>query len=283
MSIARQCESYGVALACRRSLGIAGYFELPPNYWLQPVEVAELRAYCQSFCGIDSEYRLIDSAGRVHSVYLDPRDHVFDALCRLPRFLGLVNAALGPAVYVHQLKLNPKGAGGGTGYGWHRDAGYWRELDRLPNDSAITLAILLDDVDASMGPLLLAPGSHRLPEQNSARLSQAWTTSEQRGASTVVGELVTSEPEPAEQQAFVGRAGAALLFDSRLVHGSLANQSTLPRWVLYVTYNRLSNRPYPCPSPRPPLMSGRDFVALLPAAEGALCQALAPAGGPDVA
>jgi ectoine hydroxylase len=253
-----------------------GYFKLPENMCLGVDEARALRAYCNRFMHIDSPYRLFDDKGQVHSIYLDPEDPVFESLSRLPRFLKLVSAILGQSTYIHQLKLNPKSAGGGKGYIWHRDSGFWRELDHLPSEEAINIAILLDDVGVDMeaGPLLLAPGTHRTAATGSGGLGQAWVSTENQGLSKVVGELSQNEPTPSRTDAFHGPAGSAIVFHSHIVHGSMVNLSGNPRWILYITYNQISNRPHPCPSPRPPLIAGRNFEPLLPVAEDAFTIAL---------
>jgi L-proline 4-hydroxylase len=178
--------------------------------------------------------------------------HRYDEVCarlvRLPSLVDLAEALLGEPVYVYQFKVNLKHPGVGHAWPWHQDYTFWREEDGMPTANAVSIMVLLDDVDESNGPLVVVPGSHRsglfdVPsraagsggdwrENVSADLT--YTVSDRR-AGRLSGQYGT--------RAIVGPAGSVYAFHPVLVHSSSDNLSTRRRAILLVTYNAVSNAP----------------------------------------
>ena len=85
----------------------------------------------------------------------------FARLARHPRMVDPVRALFGEPLYMHQFKINAKMAFEGDVWQWHQDYGTWKNDDLMPEPRAMNVAIFLDDVNASNGPLMFIPGSHR--------------------------------------------------------------------------------------------------------------------------
>jgi len=82
-----------------------------------------------------------------------------DGLIRRPDILAVLTALLGPAVRLHNSKINMKSGGGGSAVEWHQDWAYYPHT----NDDLLALGLLLDDMTPDNGPLLMLGGSHLGP------------------------------------------------------------------------------------------------------------------------
>ncbi len=85
----------------------------------------------------------------------------FARLARHPRMIEPVEDLLGEKLYMHQFKINGKMAFEGDVWQWHQDYGTWLNDDMMPTESAMNVAIFLDDVNEYNGPLMFIPGSHK--------------------------------------------------------------------------------------------------------------------------
>ena len=122
---------------------------------------------------------------------------------------------------------------------WHRDTsaqllqGEEAALSRLPAH-CFTLFVPLKDVAREQGPTELLLGSHlgcASAERTSLRIPDA----ERGGSWNIEGECAHTIGRPWEATA---EAGAAILFDSRLMHRGGANRSPRRRPQIYMTYAR---------------------------------------------
>ena len=129
---------------------------------------------------------------------------------------------VGPSVKFHHSKVNNKQPGGSTVVDWHQDFTYTPHT----NDDMVTALLLLDDMTAENGCLLVAPGSHL----NGAR--SLW----QDGKFTGKVDIPTSDAAAAIAQPVTGRAGDVWLMHSKLLHASEANASDSPRGLFIINY-----------------------------------------------
>lgn len=213
--------------------------------------------------------RVLEKDGRsvrsVNGFHLD--DPFFAALVRDPALLDPAVQLLGSPAYVHQSKLNVKAALGGDLWEWHQDFFFWHRLDGLPRPEALTAAIFLDPADDLNGPVLLAPGSHRMGLlETTTRGDGDW--SQDLSASL----RFPLRPEALFQalaacgiRAAKGGRGSILFFHCCLLHGSSVNMSARDRRMLFLTYNAAGNRPTASEPLRPAIVASRDWQPLLPA------------------
>ena len=87
-----------------------------------------------------------------------PVDHheVFRQFALEGQAAELACTILGGPVRYHHSKLNYKWSDGGEEVKWHQDIQFWPHTDFSP----LTIGVYLDDVDNSMGPMGVLPGSH---------------------------------------------------------------------------------------------------------------------------
>ena len=123
---------------------------------------------------------------------------------------------------------------------WHIDSPHV-SVDHLP-PHALNVMVALHEIPLSMGPTELALGSHRLTNhlQNRALVSgelvyQHETTCPER---LVVG---TSQDKPANFSPAL-TAGSCLIFDDRILHRGLANDSNKRRSMVYFSYRQAGYR-----------------------------------------
>ena len=123
---------------------------------------------------------------------------------------------------------------------WHIDSPHV-SADHLP-PHALNVMVALHEIPLSMGPTELAIGSHRLTNhlQNRALVSgelvyQHETTCPER---LVVG---TSHDTPANFSPAL-TAGSCLIFDDRILHRGLANDSNKRRSMVYFSYRQVGYR-----------------------------------------
>lgn len=211
----------------------------------------------------ESDRIIRDGNGAIRSVFEMHRvSERFDALTRDPRLLGIARQLLGSDVYVHQSRVNDKGAFQGSGFNWHSDFETWHAEDGMPRMRALSVSILLTDNNEFNGPLMLIPGSHhyfvpcvgRTPKEN-------WRKSLQQQRQGVPGiEEIQLLAHQGGITAPKGPPGSLLLFECNTLHASNANMSPWPRANLFFVYNSVENRlaePYCGNPPRPQHLASR--------------------------
>lgn len=174
--------------------------------------------------------RRINNPSDVSPAYLD--------VMRNARMVDMVADLIGPNVKFHHCKINLKLPGSNTEVAWHQDFLYTPHS----NDDVVTALLMLDDVTADNGALMVAPGSHR---------EELWSLFE--------GDRFTGAITPAEaaklkarQVPAIGKAGSVCLMHTRLAHGSEANRSDRSRGLYICVYSAADAVPLarnPMPSP----------------------------------
>jgi phytanoyl-CoA hydroxylase len=106
----------------------------------------------------------------------------------------------------------------------------------------VTALLMLDDVTADNGALMVAPGSHR---------EALWSLFDGERFTGAIGEA-ESRKLKARQVPATGKAGSVCLMHTRLAHGSEANRSAAPRGLYICVYSAADAVPLarnPMPSP----------------------------------
>ena len=135
----------------------------------------------------------------------------------------MVAALVGPDVKHHHCKINLKLPGSHTEVRYHQDFAYTPHT----NDDVVTALLMLDDMTAENGCLMVVPGSHRGPMYSlfdGERFTGFIDSDEER--------KLREREEP-----ILGRAGSVCLMHTRLAHGSESNRSAAPRGLYICVYS----------------------------------------------
>ena len=188
----------------------------------------------------DITYRLIDASRTVdesNAVYDLDRGHGPDSprLTRIklphkqdPYFWEILtnsavtevlNDLLGSDTTIITSKLNTKAPGGGAAVEWHQDWAFYPHT----NDDLLAFGLMLEDVDAANGPLMVIPGTHRGPV----------LSHEANGV--FAGAIDPEDPLFQKDRAvtLTGKAGSMTVHHCRTLHGSAPNVSDRARLILF--------------------------------------------------
>ncbi len=130
--------------------------------------------------------------------------------------LAPVRDLLGPNLRLHTSKLNLKSAGYGAAVEWHQDWAFYPHT----NDDILAVGVMLDDMTADNGALMVIPGSHRGP------------ILDHHGKGGFSGAIAASAVDAGRAVALTAPAGSISLHHVRLVHGSDLNRSSRDRRLL---------------------------------------------------
>lgn len=187
-------------------------------------EIARYLEKARGMTASDAEIDLEDShrpeAPRVRRIKTPNRhSEVFRRLMLTDHILAPVRDLLGPDLRLHTSKLNMKAAGYGSAVEWHQDWAFYPHT----NDDVLAVGVVIDDMGAENGPLLVFPGSHKGP------------TYDHHADGVFVGamDLASSGLDPADALALTAPAGSITLHHARLVHGSAPNRSARERRLLF--------------------------------------------------
>lgn len=201
----------------------------------------------------------------------DKYSEAFRRLSLHPRWIEPARQLLDSDVYIHQLRINPKAPFDGESFWWHQDYGTWRLEDGMPTPRALMIALYLDDVDATNGPLLVIPGSHHhghVDETNPDRKPEGYTVVDIDRA------MITDLAARHGIEAMTFKAGSVMFMNCNLVHASPENLTPKRRTIVYINANSVENRI--TKFARAPHHANRDFTPLQPLADDCL---LAPGAG----
>lgn len=188
----------------------------------------------------------------------DHFNEVFARLIRHPRWLNAAKQILGTDVYIHQLRINPKQPFEGEGFWWHQDFSTWHFEDGMPTSNALMIAVFMDDIYETNGPLMVIPGSHKFGE------IQERTPDKDETGYTVMAverETVARLAKEGGIVSLTGSAGSVMFMHCNLLHASAGNVTPFPRTIIYINANSVDNAP---PShKRPWFYSNRDSSPLV--------------------
>jgi phytanoyl-CoA hydroxylase len=197
-------------------------------------EIAELRAVTDEFVdgsarvmANDEVYDLEDThspaAPRVRRIKTPHAHHpAYFRASRNPTVVAILKDLWG-TVRFDTGKLNMKSAGFGAPVEWHQDWAFYPHT----NDDLAAVGIMIDDVDAENGPMLVVPGSHKGPifdhHGPDARFCGAMDPAN--------CDIDLSRAVPC-----LGKAGSVTVHHVRAVHGSATNFSGRERRFLLYQY-----------------------------------------------
>jgi ectoine hydroxylase len=165
---------------------------------------------------------------------------------------------------MHQFKINAKAKFSGDVWQWHQDYGTWARDDGMPEPRAMNISIFLDEVYPYNGALMLIPRSHTegvlAAGHDKATTSYPLWTLDDAAVQRLYDQGGLVVP--------TGKAGGMLLFHGNLVHGSAGNITPLPRKIVYLTLNAVSN--YIRKPTRAEWIAHQDFKPIEPCADDAL-------------
>ena len=146
-------------------------------------------------------------------------DPYFWELLRGSKITEVLNDLLGPDTMLQTSKLNTKAPGGGAAVEWHQDWAFYPHT----NDSMLAFGLMLEDVDADNGPLMVIPGSHK--GEILSHMSN----------SVFCGAIDPDDPlfEKEKAVTLTGKAGSMTVHHARTLHGSAPNTSNRARLILF--------------------------------------------------
>ena len=201
---------------------------------LSPAELAGLRratddlvAAARGLTAHTEIYDLEDShtpeRPRVRRIKAPHLHHpAYAALVRHRRILAVLADLWGPDIRFDTAKLNMKSAGFGAAVEWHQDWAFYPHT----NDDLAAVGVLMDDMEAENGPLLIVPGSHR------------GTVFDHHADGVFCGAIdpMRGEIDAAAAVPLLGRAGSITVHHVRAVHGSAPTVSDRDRRLLLLQF-----------------------------------------------
>ncbi len=157
----------------------------------------------------------------------------FGTLAAHPRLVSVVQQLLGEDLLLFRSTLMLKPAHHGSAHALHQDSAYWP----MDPPALVTVSIALDDATPANGCIKVIPGSHAWDLQEWGHIAQAQ-------------EAPLTQREDIDLSAQIDvplTAGSAVLFHSKLVHGSGANATDRSRNTALYAYfsSRVRYRPAP--------------------------------------
>ncbi|WP_269498247.1 ectoine hydroxylase [Castellaniella sp. S9] len=249
-----------------------GFIVLPEVFGTDEVQALrdEVDALCRDPSVQASEEVIREPGGdalrsifRIHEI-----GRLLADLPRDPRLLDVARQILGSEVYIHQSRANMKPGFEGREFYWHSDFETWHVEDGMPSMRALSCSVLLTDNEASNGPLMLIPGSHR------QFVSCVGETPEDNYRSSLRRQDI-GVPDPVSLRlladgggihAVVAPAGSVVFFDCNVLHGSVGNLSPWPRNNAFMVYNSVHNTlvdPFHGMKPRPSHIAARGEPEVL--------------------
>ena len=138
------------------------------------------------------------------------------------RALDIVAHIFGPNIKLVNTKVNLKLPGSGTSVKYHQDFPF----EPHSNDDLVTTLYFLDDVTLKNGPLEVVPGTHK------EVIHSLW----HKGVFTGSVSLEVEKNAQKNSIKCVGKAGTACLMHTRVLHGSLPNNTEKPRRLFIACY-----------------------------------------------
>ncbi|MFK7744321.1 MAG: phytanoyl-CoA dioxygenase family protein [Roseobacter sp.] len=133
--------------------------------------------------------------------------------------LGPARDLIGPDLRLHTTKLNMKSAGYGAAVEWHQDYAFYPHT----NDDILAIGVLIDDMAAENGPLMVYPGSHKGP------------VFDHHVDGVFAGAMLPQDNglDPTDAVQLTGPSGSISIHHGRIVHGSALNTSDRARRILF--------------------------------------------------
>lgn len=215
--------------AQRRFYAENGYLKV--EQVVTPSELAELQSVTEGLIEAsrgmsesDEVYDLDRGHGpaepRLTRIKLPHKRHaVYDQILKHSNVTKVLTDLLGPDTVLNTSKLNTKAPGGGAAVEWHQDWAFYPAT----NDSLLAVGLMLRDVGAENGPLMVIPGSHKGPVLS------------HHASGVFCGAVNPDDPlfDPSKAVTLTGRAGDMTVHHVRILHGSAPNLSDRARQILF--------------------------------------------------
>jgi ectoine hydroxylase-related dioxygenase (phytanoyl-CoA dioxygenase family) len=201
-----------------------GHGYVIPGYRLPAQVATELRDACDGLIRADADTRP-EHLMNPHMLDWPGGSNPFLAVARNDAILHMVAQLIGPDLILWITRILCKPAGDGYEVPWHQDGQYWpiRPL------STCSVWIALDPASRANGCMRFIPGSHRRERLYRHRVIER--------DGIVLNQEV--EPEEFDEDLAVDvelEPGEMSLHDVRMIHGSLANTSSMRRAGLILRY-----------------------------------------------
>lgn len=247
----------------------------PEEVALLQDELAAMRAHPKGLSPetVISEPVVDHSLRSIFSIHT--QSALFKRLASDARLVDIARNLLGDEVYIHQSRLNYKPGFDGKEFYWHSDFETWHVEDGMPRMRALSMSLLLTDNTPHNGPLMLIPGSHKFfiacvgktPEDHykQSLRKQEYGVPDRESLERLADAGGISAP--------LGRAGALIIFDCNMMHGSNGNITPAERTNAFLVYNAVSNaleEPFGATAPRPDFIATRSAIAPLTAIHGTI-------------
>lgn len=187
------------------------------------------------------------------SAWIHLGDDFIGVVPRLQPLVDLAAAVTGEPVYHWHSKLSWKRPNTTSLWDWHQDYAFWAD-DGVARPDMCTIAVAIGPVDEANGCMRLVRGSHRLGMIDVVAIGRS-----QGSDPDVVESVLDAHPvELCELE-----SGDVVVFHSNTLHSSGPNESELPRTMLMMSYNAVTNPPT---APRHPGYSPEPLDVLPPSA-----------------
>ncbi len=167
------------------------------------------------------------------SVWLDLADDLIGVIPRLQPIVDLAETAVDDRVYHWHSKLSWKRPHARSLWDWHQDYAFWAE-NGVARPHMCTIAVAIGPVTEANGCMRLVRGSHRLGALPITPVGEGQGT-DPDAVATALADHDTERCELA--------SGDVVVFHSNTLHSSGPNESDVPRTMLMMSYNAVSNAP----------------------------------------
>lgn len=239
-----------------------GYLQL--SNWLQGEELNQVIQAIEKIEQLDGpEFFREKTSKKIRTVFAPEKfdSSILDLLEKssLPK---IIEQLLKTDFYLFQSKLNTKSSLESGVWSWHQDFKFWKEDGMIAPD-ALTVAILLTDVDVANGPILAIPSSQNEGEVESYLNNPDGVHDENLKYMITQSTLSQMVNKYSPIIPFTGKAGDAHIFHCNLLHSSYQNMGIIDRKLLMFTFNPIENIK-DVPDPRPDYMVKRGRTVLNP-------------------
>ena len=222
---------------------------------------AEARSMTESNDRIDLEDSHSLDHPRMRRIKLPhTTSEVVRELMRSDHILAPVRDLIGPNLRLHTTKLNMKSAGYGAAIEWHQDFAFYPHS----NDDVLAVGVIIDDMVAENGPLMVFPGSHKGP------------IFDHHAGGVFAGavDLAACGLRAEDAVALTGPAGSVSIHHGRILHGSALNRSDRDRRLLF--YEMMAADAFPIMGSMTKFEDLADYNARLLCGEPTIAPRLAP-------
>jgi ectoine hydroxylase len=239
-----------------------GYLHL--SNWLKGESLNQVIQAIDNIEQLDGpEFFREKTSGKIRTVFAPEKfDSSILALLGDSELPKIVEQLLNADFYLFQSKLNTKACLESGVWSWHQDFKFWKE-DGMLAPKALTVAIMLTDVEVANGPILAIPSSQQEGEVESYLNNPDGVHDENLKYMISQSTLSNMVKKYNPIIPFTGKAGDATIFHSNLLHSSYQNMGVIDRKLLMFTFNPIENI-QEVQNPRPDYMVKRNRTVLNP-------------------